>query len=436
MLLKLILYICFLKYFKMYFMNNILNLRDIKIKTHNMGLAETAKFFVDNYKPQFEKDNLWDLWMVVTAKNGSKIDLIDDKGQVFRNVTTYVSNDYLGYSIRSEVIAAGVEAMKKFGAGTCAAPIIGGFIELQHQLEKKIANFLHCDDALVYSSGFSANAGSLLALLEENDKAIVDPYAHASVYEGLYHTTTKLTKHNDPEYLDTYLNAIKNDFKTKLVIVDGVYSQDGDIGRIKEMKEICHKHGALLLVDDAHGIGIRGANGKGIIEEQNMLGQVDFITGTLSKAVGTIGGFFAGPKEIVEYLRLYARPSIFSAAPVPAVLASAFCAFELMEKESAPREQLKWNSDYLRSRLNEAGFDTGISESQIIPVKIGDDLKTKKAARMLLERNIYVCGITYPGVKLGDARLRLGITALHTKDDLDYFIESLGEIDKILHIRK
>ena len=413
-----------------------LTLKDF-IEIEGCDIMERAELFSMKYIPQLKDAGLWDLWMVVeNYHDSSHIDLQDNYNDFYSNAINFVSNDYLGYSKDYRVINAGIETMKKFGAGACAAPVIGGYLHPQQQLEKAIANFLACDDALIFSSGFGANAGILLALLGKRDIAIVDMYAHASVFEGLYNTNTKITKHNDPDYLDKYLSTIKTKYDTKLVIVDGIYSQDGDVSPLPEILEICRRHGAYLLVDDAHGIGVWGEAGKGTSEHFKLLGKIDFITGTLSKSIGTIGGFFAGPQKVVDYLRLYARTSIFSAAPTPQVMGSALRSLNLILEEPERRKRIRQNYKYLNSKLQELGFNTGNSISQIIPIKIGDDILTKKVVYQLLKNNIYTCGITYPGVKLNDARIRLGILATHTKDDLDYLLNTLVRIDQKLHIRK
>ena len=415
--------------------NNI-TLKDF-VTIEGSDIMEKARKFSQTYIPQLKDAGLWDLWMVTEdCIDGGHIELTGNYGENYLRATTFVSNDYLGYSKDSRVVDSGIAALKKFGAGACAAPVIGGYLKPQQELERTIATFLHCEDALVFSSGFGANAGALLALLHKNDIAIVDMFAHASVFEGLYNTNTKITKHNDPEYLDKYLSTIKDKYDTKLVIVDGVYSQDGDIAPLPELVEVCHRHGAYLLVDDAHGIGVWGESGRGTIEHFDLLGKVDFITGTLSKSMGTIGGFFAGPKNVINYLRLYARTSIFSAAPTPQVMGSALCSLKLINQEPEKRGVVRQNYRYLNTKLKELGFDTGNTVSQIIPVKIGNDLKTKTVVRKLLEKGIYTCGITYPGVKLNDARIRLGILATHTKSDLDHLLVSLQEIDNKIHIRK
>ena len=415
--------------------SNYLTLKDF-VSVEGCNIMERAELFSMKYVPQLKDAGLWDLWMVIeNCHDSSHIELQGSYNDTYYHAITFVSNDYLGYSKDYRVINAGIDTMKKFGAGTCAAPIIGGYLRPQWELEKAIAKFLACEDALVFSSGFGANAGVLLALLRKNDIAIVDMYAHASVFEGLYNTNIKITKHNDPDYLDSYLARVKTKYDTKLVIVDGVYSQDGDVAPLPDILEVCRRHGAYLLIDDAHGIGVWGETGRGAIEHFGLLGKVDFVTGTLSKSIGTVGGFFAGSQKVVDYLRLYARTCIFSAAPTPQVLGSALCSFGLIDKEPERRERIRQNYEYLNSRLKELGFDTGCTVSQIIPIKIGDDMKTKIIVRKLLERGIYTCGITYPGVKLNDARIRLGVLAMHSKEDLDSLVDALISVDKELHIR-
>lgn len=407
------------------------------ISVEGCDITERAKQFAQTYIPQLKNAGLWDLWMIVeNCLDSAHIELNGNYNDHYKNAITFVSNDYLGYSKDQRVIEAGIETMKKFGAGACAAPVIGGYFRPQYELEKRIAEFLYCEDALVFSSGFGANAGTLLSMLHKNDIAIVDMFAHASVFEGLHNTNTKITMHNDPTYLDKYLSTIKAKYNTKLVIVDGVYSQDGDIAPLPDILNVCHRHGAYLLVDDAHGIGVWGETGRGTVEHFNLLGKVDFISGTLSKSIGTVGGFFAGPQKVLDYLRLYARTSIFSAAPTPQVMGSALCSFDLIIKEPERREKIRQNYTYLNNKLRNAGFDTGQTVSQIIPIKIGDDIKTKNVVRQLLKKGIYTCGITYPGVKLNDARVRLGVLASHSQNDLDYLVQALLDIDKELRIRR
>jgi len=412
----------------------LFSLRDF-MNREDCSLAERVTLFKENFLDQFEDEKLMNAWTSSVGCVDTQMKIRDKYTNEERTVISFVSNNYLGYSKRKEVIDAGIEFIKSYGCGMGAAACIGGYADIQHELEQKVASFLHCEDAMVFSAGFNANCGPLLVMLRKCDIALVDMYAHSSVFEGLYNTNTKIIKHNDPEYLDKALTIMEDKYKTKMVIVDGIYSQDGDVAPLADLLKVCKKHGALLWVDDAHGIGVIGENGRGAIEQCNVLGKVDFITGTLSKAMGSVGGFIAGSHLFINYLRYHAKTSIFSAASTPQSLASAIKSLELIQKEPELRKKIKDNAIYFRSRLIELGFDTGISETQIVPVKIGDDLKTHRIARAMMERGVYVAAITYPGVKMNDARLRFGIMATHTKEHLDMTINALLEVDKIFGIR-
>lgn len=397
------------------------------------SLKERISLFDKNYLTQFDKEKLMGGWISSIGPIDTQMQIIDNYSEI-RTVISYVSNNYLGYSKHKEVIDAGVKAIQEYGCGMGAAPVIGGYSDIQKELEHKIASFLHCEDALVFSAGFNANCGPLLVMLRHCDIALVDVYAHSSVFEGLYNTNTKFIKHNDPEYLEKTLMAMGDKFKTKMVIVDGVYSQDGDIAPIPDLIRVCKKYDAMLWVDDAHGIGVVGETGRGAIEYHNMLGKVDIISGTLSKSFGSVGGFIAGSGLLINYLRFHAKPSIFSAASTPQSLASALKSLELFQTDPEARERIKANTLYFKYRLKELGFNTGESETQIVPVKVGCDIKACRAARALLERGVYVAPITYPGVKKNDARLRFGILATHTKEQLDRTINALLEVDELLSI--
>lgn len=220
-------------------------------------------------------------------------------------IISFIANDYLGMSQREETKQAGIDAIRKYGTGACAAQVIGGYLDIHKQLEMEIASFVGQEDAILFSSGFGANAGVLRALLGKNDIALTDPFIHTSTLAGLHETNIKRIGHNDLEYLEMVLKDVKDKYKTKLVIIDGVYSQDGDLSLLPEIIALCKAHDAMLMVDDAHGIGVMGPNGRGTVEYFNCLGQVDIITGTFSKSFGCVGGFVAASKKIIQYLRFY-----------------------------------------------------------------------------------------------------------------------------------
>lgn len=350
-------------------------------------------------------------------------------------VIGFISNDYLGMSQRKETIAAGIEAIKKYGTGACAAQVIGGYLDIHQKLEKEIAAFVGQEDAILFSSGFGANAGILRALLGENDIALIDPYIHTSAMAGLKGTNVKRIGHNDLEYLEKVLNEVKDKYQTKLVIIDGVYSQDGDLSKLPEIVALCQKNDAMLMLDDAHGIGVMGATGRGTAEYFNLLGKVDIITGTFSKSFGCVGGFAAASKKIIQYLKFYADSNVFSAALTPQVTASILTALELIKVQPEIREKLWSNVNYLREKLIEKGFDIGKSVSPIFPIMIRDNKKVYEIAKMLQEKGIFTIAIVYPAVRTKEARLRVSVLATHEKDQLNTLISSLEEIDKTLKIR-
>lgn len=347
-------------------------------------------------------------------------------------VDAYISNDYLGMSQHEKVKQAGIEAVMKYGAGACAAQAIGGYLDIHKDLEQAIAKFTGQEEAIVFSSGFGANAGLLRAILGKEDIAYVDSFIHTSASSGLIGTNTKHIGHNDIDYLDMILERSKNQYKTKVVIIDGVYSQNGDLAKLPDIIDVCKKHGVLLMMDDAHGMGVMGRNGRGTAEYFDCLGKVDIITGTFSKSFGCVGGFVAASHSLIQYLRYYADSNVFSAAMTPQVAASALKAIELQTSSPEFRNKLWDNVNYLRKRLNEEGFDIGDSVSPIFPIMVRDNQKVYEIARELQKRSIFVSGIAYPAVSPKEARLRVSILATHDREQLDRLVDSLIEIRNII----
>lgn len=347
-------------------------------------------------------------------------------------VDAYISNDYLGMSQHEKVKQAGIEAVMKYGAGACAAQAIGGYLDIHKDLEQAIAKFTGQEEAIVFSSGFGANAGLLRAILGKEDIAYVDSFIHTSASSGLIGTNTKHIGHNDIDYLDMILERSKNQYKTKVVIIDGVYSQNGDLAKLPDIIDVCKKHGVLLMMDDAHGMGVMGRNGRGTAEYFDCLGKVDIITGTFSKSFGCVGGFVAASHSLIQYLRYYADSNVFSAAMTPQVAASALKAIELQTSSPEFRNKLWDNVNYLRKQLNEEGFDIGDSVSPIFPIMVRDNQKVYEIARELQKRSIFVSGIAYPAVSPKEARLRVSILATHDREQLDRLVDSLIEIRNII----
>ncbi len=407
-----------------------LSLKDFEL-TSKKNAIERAQDF-QKYINQLNTFGCKSYWITSQTGIGATMKIEGVKSPV----VGFISNDYLGMSQRKETIEAGIEAIKKYGTGACAAQVIGGYLDIHQKLEKEIAAFVGQEDALLFSSGFGANSGILRALLGENDIALIDPFIHTSAMAGLKGTNIKRIGHNDLEYLEKTLKEVKDKYQTKLIIIDGVYSQDGDLSKLPEILALCKENDAMLMLDDAHGIGVMGATGRGTAEYFNLLGKVDIITGTFSKSFGCVGGFAAASKKIIQYLKFYADSNVFSAAPTPQVTASILKALELIKSHLQIREKLWNNVNYLRERLIEKGFDIGKSVSPIFPIMVRDNKKVYEIAKMLQEKGIFTIAIVYPAVRTKEARLRVSILATHEKEQLDMLISSLEEIDETLNIRQ
>ena len=406
--------------------NKFLSLKDYEFSME-VDAQTRANAFQDyiNQMRQFETNPYW---VMSTSGVGAQMRL-DGRDEI---ISAYISNDYLGMSQRQETIEAGINALRKYGTGACAAQAIGGYLDIHRKLEKEIAKFVGQEDAILFSSGFGANTGLLRAILGKNDIAYIDSYIHTSATSGLRGTNIKHIGHNNLEYLDMILGKESGMYKTRLVIIDGVYSQNGDLSKLPEYIDVCKKHNCLLMMDDAHGIGVMGNNGRGTAEHFDCLGKVDIITDTFSKSFGCVGGFVAASSRMIEYLRYYADSNVFSAAITPQVTGSILKALELIKTKPEIRKKLWDNVNYLRNRLHSAGFDIGQSESPIFPIMVRDNEKVYKIADMLQKRCIFASGIVYPAVRTKEARIRISILASHEIDQLERLAVALEEIRKII----
>jgi glycine C-acetyltransferase len=353
-----------------------------------------------------------------------------------------VSNDYLGFSQHPKIKRAVIKGTEMFGTGSGASPAIGGHFVYHQQLEKKIAKFYKKEDAILYTTGYTANSATLQCLLHrddtdssKNDLAILDMNVHASVYEGVLTTTVKTFLHNNLDALERILKNAEGKYRTKMVVIDGVYSQDGDVAPVDQIADLAHKYGAYLVIDDAHGIGVVGKSGRGVIELYDAFEKVDIITGTFSKALGNIGGYVIANAEIIRYLKFQSKQHLFSTTATPAIL-GIIRAIELVDEEPEWRTKLWDNINYLKAGLIEAGFDVGTTASAVIPVKVGDIPKTLEAGRLLLKAGIYTNPIMYPAVSKKNARIRMNVMATHTHEHLDKVLAAFAHIDEILKISK
>jgi glycine C-acetyltransferase len=331
------------------------------------------------------------------------------------------SNNYLGLTTHPKVIEAGINAYKKYGSGASSAPLLSGTFDITKELELKIAEFKGTDDAIVFSTGYSANVGTISALLRPGDAAITDKLDHASILDGCWLSGAKMVvfKHQDMNSLEKCLKKCKEKYKGMFIVVDGVYSMDGDICPLPEIKKLADRYGAKVMVDDAHATGVIGSKGKGTAEHFGMEGQVDLILGTLSKSLAGVGGFVASTKEVINYLRVYGRSYFFSAALPASVCASVKAAIEVIEEEPERIQQLQKNVKYMHDALENIGLTVSPSGTGLISVVIGKELTMRKISKRIHEMGLYINPLPFPSVPKNEARFKFSLMATHTQKDLD-----------------
>lgn len=364
---------------------------------------------------------------------GPVMDLMLPEEEEPTKAVCLVSNDYLGFSQHPKIKAAVIEGVDRFGTGSGASPAIGGHFVYHRMLEQKIAAFYRRSDAILYTTGYTANSATLQCLLHKEDLAILDMAVHASVYEGCLTANVKTFLHNNMEMLEQVLKNAQHKYRTKMVVIDGVYSQDGDIALLDQIAELTHRYGAYLVVDDAHGIGVVGKTGRGVIELYDAFDKVDIIMGTFSKALGNIGGYVIAGQELINYLKFQSKQHLFSTTATPSVM-GIIRAIELIDEEPFWKNRLWENIDYLKSGLIGLGFDVGTTASAVIPVKVGSIPQTLEAGRLLLNAGIYTNPIMYPAVSKKNARIRMNVMATHTIEQLDQVLNAFREVDQQLHI--
>ncbi|MGF1758700.1 aminotransferase class I/II-fold pyridoxal phosphate-dependent enzyme [Photobacterium sagamiensis] len=371
-----------------------------------------------------------------TSGSGPLIQIRKDGDIHPTEMINLASNDYLNLTKHPKVISAGIDAIQKYGAGAGSVPLLGGTLDIHLELEKKIAKFKGCEDAIIYTSGFGSNCSTLLSMLGEGDIAILDSLVHASIMDGCTKTTTKSFLHNNCDSLETILKRYSSKYRTKLVVVDGVYSMDGDIAKLDQIVSIAKKYNAYVMVDEAHATGVIGQTGKGTPEYFSLEGKVDIVAGTFSKGLGVVGGFVAGKKELIELLRFYSRAYMFSTAMTPQATASTIAAINVVQNEPELINKLWRNISYFREKLLSHGFNIGLSETAIFPIIIGDQRKVKEAVRLLEEQNIYANSVLYPAVRIKESRIRMTVTAQQSLEQLDTAVEALMSVDRSLQLRQ
>jgi glycine C-acetyltransferase len=353
-----------------------------------------------------------------------------------REVINLASNNYLGLADHPKLIEAAVEATKKYGAGSGAVRTISGTMSIHLELERRIAKFKNTEACVVFQSGFAANAGTVSAILTPEDHIISDALNHASIIDGCKLSKAKIHvfAHRDTAAAEQILDDLAGATGRKLLITDGVFSMDGDIGPLPALVEAAERHGAIMMIDDAHSSGVLGRNGRGTVDHFGLHGRVDIQVGTLSKAIGVLGGYVCGSRDLIEFLYHRARPFLFSTSHPPAVAASCLAAFDILEQEPERIEKLWDNTRYFKTALQNAGFNTGASETPITPIMVGEAKMAHAFSATLFENGLFATGIGFPTVPEGKARIRTIVTATHTREMLDRAAEILTTVAKKMGI--
>ena len=353
-------------------------------------------------------------------------------------VINFCANNYLGLSNNPEVIQAAKDTMDTHGFGMSSVRFICGTQDIHKNLEAKIAEFYQTEDTILYAAAFDANGGVFEPLLSKEDAIISDSLNHASIIDGvrLCKAARYRYENNNMEALEEQLiEASKQNHLFKIIVTDGVFSMDGIVAKLDEICDLADKYDALVMIDECHATGFIGATGRGTLELKNVLGRIDIITGTLGKALGgAMGGYTTGKKEIIEILRQRSRPYLFSNSLAPAIVGASLKVFEILSNDTSLRDKLEWNTNYFREKMEQAGFDLVGADAAIVPVMLYDAKLSQTMANKLLEEGIYVIGFFFPVVPKGKARIRVQLSAAHTKEHLDKAISSFIKIGKQLQV--
>ncbi|GIL14953.1 MAG: 2-amino-3-ketobutyrate CoA ligase [Chloroflexota bacterium] len=372
-----------------------------------------------------KQQNLYNTIRTIDSPQGAWL-VVDGK-----RVLNFCSNNYLGLANDARLKQAARDAIEKFGVGPAAVRSIAGTLSLHNELEKRLADFKGVEATISFQSGFNSNGAVIPALVAKEDVIFSDELNHASIIDGARLSGAKITRyaHNDAEDLETRILET-GDYRRGLIITDGVFSMDGDIAPLPQIVEVAERHDLMLMVDDAHGEGVLGRGGRGIVDHFGMHGRVDVEVGTLSKAFGVVGGYVAGKKEIVEWLRQRGRPFLFSSAIPAADAAACIAAVDILEESTELVDRLWDNARYFKKEMRRLGFDTGASETPITPVMLGDAQLAQNFSRALFDNAIFAMAIKYPTVPQGKARLRVMLSAAHSREDLDKGLEVFGKVGR------
>jgi glycine C-acetyltransferase len=381
-----------------------------------------------------EQNGIFKKERIITSPQGAEITVNGE------TVLNFCSNNYLGLSSHPEVVQAAKDALDTHGFGMSSVRFICGTQDIHKTLEKKIADFYGTEDTILYAAAFDANGGVFEPLLGEEDCIISDSLNHASIIDGvrLCKAARYRYENSNMEDLENQLKkAVEAGHRFKLIVTDGVFSMDGLVAPLDKICDLADKYDALVMVDECHAAGFIGATGQGTMEAKGVMGRVDIITGTLGKALGgAMGGYTTAKKEIIEILRQRSRPYLFSNSLAPAIVGASIKVFELLEKDTTLRDKVEWNTNYFKEGLRKAGIDFIDGDSAIVPVMLYDAKLSQVMADELLKKGIYVIGFFFPVVPRDKARIRVQLSAAHSKEHLDKAIAAFTEVGKMLNIEK
>jgi glycine C-acetyltransferase len=393
----------------------------------------TIKQYLETELETIVRNGLFKKERIITSAQGAEI-----KVSTGETVLNFCSNNYLGLSSHPEVIQAAKDTLDSHGFGMSSVRFICGTQDIHKELEEKIAKFYGTEDTILYAAAFDANGGVFEPLLGENDAIISDSLNHASIIDGVRLCKAKRFRYENSNMLDLEEQLKQADsmgVRFKLIVTDGVFSMDGIVAPLDTICDLADKYNAMVMVDECHAAGFIGATGKGTLEAKGVMGRVDIITGTLGKALGgAMGGYTTAKKEIIEILRQRSRPYLFSNSLAPAIVGASIKVFDLLENETTLRDRLEWNTKYFKQEIKKAGFDIIDGDSAIVPVMLYDAKLSQDMANELLKKGIYVIGFFFPVVPKDKARIRVQLSAAHTKEQIDKAISSFVEVGKMLNV--
>jgi glycine C-acetyltransferase len=396
-----------------------------------MGSKALQKFLTENLEDLRNKG----LYNVINSIKGGNGPVIEINGKKLVNLS---SNNYLGLANHPRLIEASIKATEKYGVGAGAVRTINGTLDIHDELEEVLAKFKHSEAVIVFQSGFNCNMGAISAVMNKKDAILSDSLNHASIIDGCRLSGAKTIRFEHADMADLRAKAKEAResglYEKLMVITDGVFSMDGDIAPLPEIVKIAEEFDLITYVDDAHASGVLGENGSGSATHHNLVGKIDFQIGTLSKAIGVVGGYVAGSRDLIDWLKVRARPFLFSTANTPGDAAACIEAINILSESDELVKKVWENGDYLKKGLKELGFDIGHSETPITPCIIGDAAKAQQFSKELFEEGVYAKSIVFPTVPLGTARVRNMPTAAHTKEMLDEAIAVYAKVGKKLGI--